>query len=102
MRKNVIYYGTAYLTRPFFVKNCPLLGVTIGLAKELRKREEEINKYTKNRIKIVKDGGVKMKNILTQKDPFLNLKCEEEKNVQFVTWKLETYLVVIHCILYFV
>ena len=61
------------------MKNCPLLGVTIGLAKELRKREEEINKYSKNRIQIVADGGVKMKNILTQKDPFLNLKCEKRK-----------------------
>ena len=49
------------------------------MAKELRKRKEEINKYSKNRIKIVEDGGVKMKNILTQKDPFPNLKCEKRK-----------------------
>ena len=46
-----------------------------GLGKELRKREEEINKYSKERIKIIEDGGVQMKDFLVKKDPFPNLKC---------------------------
>ena len=37
------------------------------LAKELQKREEELNKNTKERIKIVEKGGLKMKDILALK-----------------------------------
>ena len=49
------------------------------LAKELKKREDEINKYSKTRIKIVEDGGVQLKNFLVEKDPFPKLKCEKKK-----------------------
>ena len=49
------------------------------LAKELKKREDEINRYSKTRIKIVEDGGVQLKNFLVQKDPFPKLKCEKKK-----------------------
>ena len=45
------------------------------LAKELQKREEEINKSSKQRIKIVEDGGEKIKDFLVCKDPFPTLKC---------------------------
>ena len=34
------------------------------LAKEMRKREEEINKYSKVRIKIIEDAGIKLKSLL--------------------------------------
>ena len=40
------------------------------LAKELRKREVELNKNSKERIKIVESGGIQMKNILATKNPF--------------------------------
>ena len=33
------------------------------LAKELKKREDEVNRYSKTRIKIVEDGGVQLKKI---------------------------------------
>jgi hypothetical protein len=49
------------------------------LAKELRKREDEVNKYSKMRIKIVEDGGVQLKNFLVDKDPFPKLKCAKKK-----------------------
>ena len=39
-----------------------------SLAKELKKREEELNKYNKHRIKIVEDGGLKLKDVLIQKN----------------------------------
>ena len=51
------------------------------LAKELRKREAEINKFSKLRIKIVEDGGVKLKSFLVKKDPFPKSKCENKKCV---------------------
>ena len=38
------------------------------LAKQLRKREEELNRYSKDRIKIEEKGGMKMKDILTSKN----------------------------------
>ena len=41
-------------------------------------REEEINKYSKERIEIVEDGGVKMKNMLGKKDPFPSIKCDKK------------------------
>ena len=37
------------------------------LMKELKKREEEINKYNGERIKIVEDGGIKLKDFLIKK-----------------------------------
>ena len=42
------------------------------LAKELRKREEELNRNNPERIKIEEKGGLKIKDILTSKDPFKN------------------------------
>jgi hypothetical protein len=45
----------------------------------LKKREEEVNRFSKERIKIVEDGGVEMKNFLVEKDPFPNLKCDKKK-----------------------
>ena len=49
------------------------------LAKELKKREEELNRFKTERIKIVEDGGVQLKNFLVQKDPFPISKCERKK-----------------------
>ena len=48
------------------------------LAKELKKREEELNKYSQERIKIIEKGGIKVENILTKKDPFMKDKCSEK------------------------
>ena len=48
------------------------------LAKELKKREEELNKYSEERIKIIEKGGIKVENILTKKDPFVKDKCSEK------------------------
>ena len=45
------------------------------LAKELRKREVELNKNSTERIKIVESGGIKMKSILATKNPFQKGKC---------------------------
>ena len=50
-----------------------------SLAKELKKREEELNKYNKHRIKIVEDGGLKLKDVLVQKNPFPVEKCSKKK-----------------------
>jgi hypothetical protein len=52
-------------------KSVLFVPVTKGgkLAKELKKREEEINKNSKERIKIVEGGGMKMKDILVKKEP---------------------------------
>ena len=57
--------------------------VTIGgvLVKELQKREEEINKFSKERIKIIEDGGVKLKDLLVCKNPFPIPKCKKKKCV---------------------
>ena len=48
------------------------------LAKQLQKREEELNRNTEERIKIVEKGGLKMKDILTTKNPFKKSKCEQK------------------------
>ena len=45
------------------------------LAKELRKREEELNKCNEERTKIVEKGGIKVGNMLIKKDPFKKEKC---------------------------
>ena len=49
------------------------------LLKEMKKREDEINKYSDERIKIVEGGGVQMKNLLVVKNPFPNTVCEMRK-----------------------
>ena len=49
-----------------------------GLARELKLREEEVNKYSKERIKIIEDGGIKLKDFLIKKDPFPNKKCSKK------------------------
>ena len=49
-----------------------------GLLKELTSREAEMNKDDKDRIKFVEKGGVKVKQILTNKYPFKNEKCKEK------------------------
>ena len=58
-------------------KSVLFVPVTKGgvLAKELQKREEEINKSSKQKNKIVEDGGEKIKDFLVCKDPFPTLKC---------------------------
>ena len=48
------------------------------LAKELRKREEELNKNNKERIKIEEKGGLKIKDILGSKNPFKKSKCVQK------------------------
>ena len=48
------------------------------LAKELRERELELNKNSRERIKIVESGGIKMKNILTVKNPFQKTSCTQK------------------------
>ena len=47
------------------------------LAKELQVREEELNKFNGERIKIVETGGLKIEELLTQKNPFKKDKCDE-------------------------
>ena len=48
------------------------------LAKELRKREEELNKNNQERIKIEEKGGLKLKDILGLKNPFKKSHCAEK------------------------
>ena len=64
-------------------KSVLFVPVTKGgkLAKEIRKREEEVNKNSEERIKIVEGGGIKMKDILVTKNPFPNTACEMKKCV---------------------
>ena len=49
-----------------------------GLLKELKIREEELNKNNRERIKIVEKGGLKIEKILTKKNPFKEEKCNEK------------------------
>ena len=49
------------------------------LAKELQTREEELNKFNTERIKIVETGGPKIGELFTQKNPFKKEKCGEAK-----------------------
>ena len=49
------------------------------LAKELRQREEELNKHSDERVKIVEKGGLKIKDILGTKNLFKNSKCTHKK-----------------------
>ena len=47
-----------------------------GLAKALRKREAELNSQSEMSIRIIEKGGIKMKSILTQSDPFPSTNCD--------------------------
>ena len=38
-----------------------------------------MNRYRNERIKIIEDGGVQLRNFLVQKDPFPKLKCDQKK-----------------------
>ena len=48
------------------------------LAKELRKREAELNRNNKERIKIEEKGGMKIKDMLGSKNPFKKQKCVQK------------------------
>ena len=48
------------------------------LMKALQKREEELNKNSKERVKIVEKGGLKIKDILGSKNPFKKSKCSQK------------------------
>ena len=48
------------------------------LARELRRREAELNKHSGERIKIVEKGGLKIKDILCAKNPFQRSKCTDK------------------------
>ena len=48
------------------------------LVKQLKEREEELNKFREDRIKIVEKGGIKVENILTKKDPFEKENCKNK------------------------
>jgi hypothetical protein len=48
------------------------------LLKEMRKREEELNGQNGDRIKIEEKGGIKIGNILINKNPFKTEKCGEK------------------------
>ena len=45
------------------------------LVKQLKQREDELNRHREDRIKIVEKGGLKVENILTKKDPVEKQKC---------------------------
>ena len=45
------------------------------LARMLQEREAELNKNSKGRIKVVEQGGQKLKDILSKKNPFPTLDC---------------------------
>ena len=47
-----------------------------GLAKALRKRESELNSTSKKNIRIIEQGGTKIKSILTKSDPFPTVECD--------------------------
>jgi hypothetical protein len=49
------------------------------LAKQLQSRENEVNKYNEERIKIVESGGVKIEELITKKNPFKKGKCGEKQ-----------------------
>ena len=48
------------------------------LAKELQKREEELNKNANGRIKVVEKGGLKIKDILGSKNPLKKSNCSQK------------------------
>ena len=49
-----------------------------GLLKEMRNREEELNRFNTERIKIVEKGGTKIEKLLTKKNPFKEEKCKDK------------------------
>ena len=65
--------GKSIYTSVMFVPPTP----GMVLCKELQQREKEVNKFNDERFKMVEAGGVKVENILTQKNPFKKEKCEE-------------------------
>ena len=48
------------------------------LLKEMRNREEELNRFNRERIKIVEKGGTKIEKLLTKKNPFKEEKCKDK------------------------
>ena len=48
------------------------------LLKDLKRREKELNGNNKERIKFEEKGGLKMKDILTSKNPFKNSQCTQK------------------------
>ena len=48
------------------------------LAKELRQREEELNRHSDERVKIVEKGGRNIESLLAKKDPFMKENCTEK------------------------
>ena len=55
----------------------PTLTPNSSLAKELRKRQLELNKMGNERIQMIERGGIKFENLLTKKNPFKNESCGE-------------------------
>jgi hypothetical protein len=49
-----------------------------GLLRELKNREQELNKTNEYRIKIVEKGGRKVEDIMVNKNPFKAEKCTEK------------------------
>ena len=62
-------------------KSVLFVPVTKGgkLVKGVKKREEEINRNSEERIKIIEGGGMKMKDILVVKNPFPTTVCEMKR-----------------------
>ena len=50
-----------------------------GLLKELKMREEQLNKFNDERIKCIEASGVKIEELMTQKNPFKKEKCSEKQ-----------------------
>ena len=48
------------------------------LAKKLRENENNINKLTKNRIKIIERTGTKLQDLLTRSDPWKGSDCQRQ------------------------
>ena len=44
----------------------------------MRNREEELNRFNRERIKIVEKGGTKIEKLLTKKNPFKEEKCKDK------------------------
>jgi hypothetical protein len=58
------------------------------LARQLKQREEELNKNSCERIKIVETSGIKMEEIMVNKDPFPAQKCSGNKLENCMVCKL--------------
>ena len=44
----------------------------------MQKREDELNKFSTERIKIIEGGGIQVRNILSTKNPFQSEKCSQK------------------------